>query len=153
MITACTTKPAPMVTVLRISRMTTARLNNNTRPAQVNSTMSRFGVRSLTPVISAINVGMVAQCNVRAVSHCSVSADTRGNCVLSHVVMQLKILLSWVIIFCFLSKRYGVQSWPPWVCPIADSHSLRENTKLWSNWAVEIPQTTPAWPLLRFRAI
>ena len=116
--TACTTNPTPIVTVFKLSLSTTARANSKTKPAQVNSTMSRFGVRSLSPVISANKVGIVAQCRTTAANHCRVSAEILGSCAESQTDVDFKMLSSFTIIFCFLSKRCVDQSWPHGVCPI-----------------------------------
>ena len=58
--TACTIKPRPIVMMFSRSLSTTARKNIRTNPAQANSTMSKLGVRSESPVIKASKVGMVA---------------------------------------------------------------------------------------------
>ena len=75
---ACSMNPNPMVMMFSMSFSTTARMNNSTRPLHKNKMMSRLGVRSDSPVMSARKLGRVAQCNTMAANQPNVSAESRA---------------------------------------------------------------------------
>jgi len=73
---ACSIKPKPIVMMFSMSFSTTARKNSRTKPPHRNKIMSKPGVLSLNPVISARKLGKVAQCNTMAASQPRVSAES-----------------------------------------------------------------------------
>jgi len=72
---ACSINPNPIVMILSMSFSTTARKNSRTNPPHKNRIMSRPGVLSDSPVISARKLGKVAQCRTMAANQPKVSAD------------------------------------------------------------------------------
>lgn len=74
-ITACMTKPIPIVKMLSMSFWTAALVNSKINPVQIINITSTGGGLSVIPAINAINDGMVAPCIKRTESHPSVSAE------------------------------------------------------------------------------
>ena len=134
--TAWVIKPTPMVMILSISRSTTARMNSKTKPAHINSTISKFGTLSLSPVSKASRVGIVAEWIKTTANQPKVSALTLGKCCSNQVLAKFKNSSNLIIIFC-PHKKCVSQIWPLVVCPIAGlGYSLRENKVHFSHWAI-----------------
>ena len=75
---ACTINPTLIVIMFKVSFNTIARPNNKNKLVHKNMTMSRLGVRSLSPVIKASSVGIVAQLITTMANHPKVSALILG---------------------------------------------------------------------------
>ena len=68
-------KPNPIVTTLSMSFCTAALTNNRVKPLHTKSTRSTAGILSVSPLITAKRLGMVAACNTITASQPNVSAD------------------------------------------------------------------------------
>ena len=89
---ACSMKPNPMVIIFSMSFNTTARKNSRTNPPHKNRIMSRPGVLSDSPVISARKLGKVAQCRTIAANQPSVSAESFARLLLRNSRMATMVM-------------------------------------------------------------
>jgi len=114
---ACSIKPKPIVMMLSMSFSTTARKNNRTKPPHKNKIMSKPGVLSLNPVISARKLGKVAQCNTMAASQPSVSAESVAKLFLRYSRMATIVIgnLKGINV---LRKKYDDQFYQFWAVSI-----------------------------------
>jgi len=110
---ACSIKPNPIVMILSMSFSTTARKNSRTKPPHKNRIMSKPGVLSDSPVISARKLGKVAQCRTMAANQPSVSAESVAKLLLrnSRIAMIVMGNLKGMIT---LRKKYDDQFYQFW---------------------------------------